>query len=168
MSNIANIAAAHDVAEFVVARTSKAGKVTERGALGVILSGNAAERQELATAVIEAMASSHNYKALLKECLRAFPVSTLKKSKGVAMFGGAVSFLETATLDGATVTVVTELDIAKANKAMAIAFGRALQTVVDAAALNGEKKALYEALQGVIRRDEEYRASLASPAIEAA
>lgn len=70
--------------EFMATRTSKSGKQTHRGILGVLTSGNKAERQNLASAGIEHAIENNNYRAIMREVTRVFPAATtFKKSTNV-------------------------------------------------------------------------------------
>ena len=77
----------HDITirdEFTAIRTSKSGKETHRGILGVLTSGNKIERQQLAGAGIEHALTNNNYRAIMREVTRVFPASTtFKKSTNV-------------------------------------------------------------------------------------
>lgn len=69
--------------EFATARTSKAGKTVYRGALGVVTSGNKAEREQLAGAMLEGLLKHNNYRHAMRELDRVFPVSVLSKASNV-------------------------------------------------------------------------------------
>lgn len=115
---------------FAVARTSKAGKTTYRGALGVITSGNVAERTSLASEVVDRMVDNNNFFHLMREVVRVFPVAFLKKSGRVFVNGDDVYL---ASADGGT---LERLDCTKANKATMLTMANAAM----AACLESEEK----------------------------
>lgn len=78
-------------------RTSKAGKVSYRGTLGVIMSGNAAERREEATSVAHTLASNNTFTPIMNELARVFPCSVLKKH-GVSVVGENYALIEAKTI----------------------------------------------------------------------
>jgi len=61
-----------NTAEFNVARISKAGKTTYRGLLGIISSGNRAERDTATEKAVLALWSNATYRPLLAEVRRVF------------------------------------------------------------------------------------------------
>lgn len=87
--------------DFAVTRTSKAGKETTRTALGVITSGNAAERAKLGATAIEFMLENGNFRHAMREVHRVFPASVLKKSPLVLVDGDALFFRREFVEDGA-------------------------------------------------------------------
>ena len=82
--------------DFAVSRTSKAGKTTYRTMLGVITSGNAAEKHKAAGAIVARMIENGNFRHLLREVERVFPESFLKKSRFVTMRDKALWFVSSS------------------------------------------------------------------------
>ena len=68
-------------ATFNVQRVTKAGKVQQRGALGVLTSGNRDEKAALSVNVMNRLISNNTYGPVMAEVLRVFPVNTLKAAK---------------------------------------------------------------------------------------
>ena len=66
---------------FNVQRVTKAGKVQQRGALGVLTSGNRDEKAALSVNVMNRLISNNTYGPVMAEVLRVFPVNTLKAAK---------------------------------------------------------------------------------------
>lgn len=60
-------------------RTSKTGKVTVRGALGVIMSGNASERASEALMITESLLKGNTFTPIMFEVVRVFAPKTLAK-----------------------------------------------------------------------------------------
>jgi hypothetical protein len=79
----------HDITirgEFTAIRTSKSGKETHRGILGVLTSGNKAECYSLASVGIEHALENNNYRAIMREVTRVFPASTTFKNSTNAIY----------------------------------------------------------------------------------
>ena len=66
---------------FTVQRVSKTGKVTARGVIGVLTSGNAAERSSLTLTATAGLIRNNTFGPLVKELTRVFPASSLKSPK---------------------------------------------------------------------------------------
>ena len=67
--------------DFTAVRVNaKSGKQTYRGVLGVITSGNVSERAKLADCIIDQFVANNNYRHLMREVCRVFPISTIAKS----------------------------------------------------------------------------------------
>ena len=136
--------------DFAVARTSKAGKTTYRGALGVLTSGNAAERTLMAHAAIGVMIANNNFRGLMREVCRVFPVKVIRNAPGVIFSPGgktgvdAVQFGEKMA-DGRW--AYETFDPANPNKATAHAYARAVQYLASVGIDTGKplkgEKAIY-------------------------
>lgn len=87
-------------------RVSKAGKVTTRGALGVMLSGNRAESASLGMTVAEKLIANNTFAPIMAEVARVFAPKELKNF-GVFEIGSAKGHY--AMYDAATKTI-TPLD----------------------------------------------------------
>ena len=70
--------------DFSVQRVSKAGKVTERGVIGVLTGGTKDERGALAEFVMAGVirnSSNNTFGPIVRELVRVFPASSLKAPK---------------------------------------------------------------------------------------
>lgn len=124
--------------EFAAVRVSKAGKETYRGALGVITSGNGAERGALAARVVENLIATSNFRALMREVTRVFPVSAIKKSPNVIVDAASKDvYFRTGAEDGAV--VMEHYNPANPNKATAHEYARAVLGATATKELKGEK-----------------------------
>lgn len=151
--------------EFAVSRTSKSGKTTYRGALGVITSGDARERARLADRAIETLIANNNYRHLMREVERVFPASFIKKSKEHVSFvkgkEGAPDQLwfVTSSADGAKRELELYEGYTKANKATAHKYAKAVIAIVesldfDSSKIKGEKAIYLDALIGMVEREQ--------------
>lgn len=134
--------------DFAVARTSKAGKTTYRTMLGVITSGNAAEKHKAAGAIVARMIENGNFRHLLREVERVFPVSALKKSNNVQIRDGAMWFATFSKVDGVSRMELEEYTgWTGANKKTALKLAEIIQTLGINADLAGKpfkgEKAMY-------------------------
>lgn len=157
--------------EFAVTRTSKAGKQTVRTALGVITSGNAAERTTLASAAIETMFANGNFRHAMREVQRVFPASMLKKCPLVIVDGDRLFHRNEYVKDGVMKIELDDLaPWINANKAamvtMAIIVERiALDATLAGKPLKGEK-AMYAGFLDRFMQAETARQVAALEAIE--
>jgi len=128
--------------ELSFPRTSKAGKITTRGLLGLMTSGNKAERASAADALVHHQWATGQFKPILSEVVRVF---------------GGKSF--TAVADA------LQMDMQKPNKECMVALLRGLAKGTAGQALKGEK-ALYAsyATDIVIKHDAGVAAKLAEVA----
>jgi hypothetical protein len=134
--------------DFAVARTSKAGKTTYRTMLGVITSGNAAERHAAAGKVVATMIANGNFRHLLREVERVFPVSLLKKSNNAQVRDGALWFVTYSKVDGVSRMEMEEYTgWIGANKKTALKLAEIIQSLGINADLAGKpfkgEKAMY-------------------------
>lgn len=120
--------------EFKVVRVSKAGKETYRSVLGVISSGNRAERDQLTHSAIVSLWNSATYKPLLSEIRRVF---------GEKSFDKIVGFLG--------------FDMTKPTKAMTLALMRGLSNAQN---LKGEKLLYANALHQCVAAEDARVAAL--------
>lgn len=138
-------------ADFAVARTSSKGKTVYRGALGVLTSGNKAEREQAADTIIATMLRNGNYRHVMREVERVFPASFIKKSDMVSYNKGKngapdeLWFVTDSSVDGAT---KREFELyegwMKANKATTHKYAQAIRSIIesdefDSSKLKGEK-----------------------------
>ncbi len=158
--------------DFAVTRTSKAGKQTVRTALGVITSGNAAERKQLASAAIEVMIANGNFRHAMREVSRVFPASLLKKSPLVVVSGDD-QFYRNEFVDGDGVKKIELHHIAdwtKANKAAMVTMATIVERLALDASLAGKplkgEKALYAGFLGEFMQRETARQVAALEAVE--
>lgn len=158
-------------ADFAVARTSKAGKTVYRGTLGILTSGNKDEREHAAYTAMATMLRNGNYRHVMREVERVFPVSFLKKSdmvtynKGKNGAADELWFVTDSSVDGAT---KRELELyegwTKANKATTLKFASAVRGIVesddfDSTKLKGEKFFYYTALVDMLDADAKRQAA---------
>lgn len=120
--------------EFKVVRVSKAGKESYRSVLGVISSGNRAERDQLTHSAIVSLWNSATYKPLLSEIRRVF---------GEKSFDKIVGFLG--------------FDMTKPTKAMTLALMRGLSNAQN---LKGEKLLYANALHQCVAAEDARVAAL--------
>lgn len=153
---------------FSVARTNKSGKTTYRGALGVITSGNAAERGQLAQTAIDKMVDNNNFAHLAREVFRVFPVAFLKKSGRVFTNGDDVYV---SSPDGATLERLVHWTEVKKPTMLAVA-----AVVLEACTkstegtdkeIKGEKLMYQTAMARVIDKHNAYLALVAQQEAEA-
>ncbi len=159
--------------DFAVARTSKAGKTTYRGALGVLTSGNAAERTLMAHAAIGVMIANNNFRGLMREVCRVFPVKVIRNAPGVIFSSGgkagtdSVQFGEKMA-DGRW--VYEAFDPANPNKATSHAYAAAVLYIADLAKGNGKEfkgeKAIYANLLDGMLLAEAQRIAVAAESAE--
>lgn len=159
--------------DFAVARTSKAGKTTYRGALGVITSGNAAERTLMAHAAIGVMIANNNFRGLMREVLRVFPLKSIRNAPGLIFSAGGKTGVDSVQFgekmaDGRW--VYEAFDERNPNKNTAHAYARAVRHIASAAidadkAFKGEK-AIYADLLICMLEAEEQRVAQAALAEE--
>lgn len=130
--------------EFTAIRTSKSGKETHRGILGVLTSGNKAERQALASACIEPAIKhaieNNNYRAIMREVTRVFPASTTFKKSTNTLYNKERGDLYFRDLEDTN--TFEQFLFHNPNKAMSLAYAR---EVIDAVArgdvtLKGERE----------------------------
>ena len=132
----------HDITiygEFTAIRTSKSGKETRRGILGVLTSGNKTERQHLASAGIEHALANNNYRAIMREVTRVFPASTTFKKSTNVLYNKERGELFFRDLE--ETNTFEQFLFHNPNKAMSLAYAR---EIVDAVArgdvnLKGER-----------------------------
>lgn len=134
--------------DFAVTRTTRAGKQTVRTALGVITSGNAAERTKLASAAIVHMLENGNFRHAMREVQRVFPASVLKKSPLVLVDGDTLFYRREFIVDGAKRIELEQLGSwIGANKAAMVTLATIVERVALDAALAGKplkgEKAMY-------------------------
>ncbi len=78
-------------------RVSKAGKITARGALGTLMSGNKAEVNTLGRIAAAALIKNNTFSPIMAEVSRVFPPSSLMKF-GAFKVGETFAFLEGKTI----------------------------------------------------------------------
>ena len=158
--------------DFAVSRTTKSGKTTYRGALGVLTSGNAKEKAQLGAVALEAIIANHNYRHLMREVERVFPLAFMKKAKGqVAVTKGQdgepIMWFLTETNDGGTIKREMEQydGYTKANKIMTHKYAKAVIAVADAdpEKIKGEKALYLAALRGMVEREQARLAAAEAP-----
>lgn len=159
--------------DFAVARTSKAGKTTYRGALGVLTSGNAAERTLMAHAAIGVMIANNNFRGLMREVCRVFPVKVIRNAPGVIFSPGGKTGVDSVQFgekmaDGRW--CYEAFDPANPNKATAHAYAKAVIHLATLAHANGKEfkgeKAIYaDLLVGMVDAETQ---RVAQRALEAA
>jgi len=143
--------------EFSVSRTSKAGKITNRGILGVITSGNAAERAQLADRVIDNLIANNNYRHLMREVVRVFPTTFVAKSPLVVV--------DKANKDiyiRVGYQTLERFDVANPSKAMAHQYAERVLEVIYASGkeIKGEKLAYANSLSAMLRKEAERLAAV--------
>lgn len=84
-------------------RRSKTGKVTIRGALGAVMSGNSIERGTLAVEIASALIESNTFAPVMDELVRVFPPSTLTKH-------GVIKVADMFALYDAKTKTITPID----------------------------------------------------------
>lgn len=134
--------------DFAVTRTSKSGKETTRTALGVITSGNAAERAKLGAATMEYMLKNSNFRHAMREVQRVFPASVLKKSPLVLVDGDTLFYRREFVEDGVKRIELEQLGSwISANKAAMVTMATIIERIALDAALAGKplkgEKAMY-------------------------
>ena len=67
--------------DFSVQRVSKAGKITERGVIGVLTSGTKDERGSLTATDLAGLIRNNTFGPVVRELVRVFPASSLKAAK---------------------------------------------------------------------------------------
>ena len=77
-------------------RVSKSGKVTQRTALGVMTSGNRAESMALGRIAARALIEANTFAPVMREMVRVFAPSTLKKF-GISAIGDGFAHYDCAT-----------------------------------------------------------------------
>ena len=149
--------------DFAVSRTSKAGKTTYRTMLGVITSGNAAEKHKAAGAIVARMIENGNFRHLLREVERVFPESFLKKSRFVTMRDKALWFVSSSIDENGVSRIEMEQYVGwiAANKKTALKLAEAVCDVSAAADLAGKplkgEKAMYRDFLAEMLRNEAAR-----------
>ncbi len=145
-----------NVQDFAVSRTTKGGKTSYRTALGVVTSGNANERAQLARVAVERMISNGNFRHLLREIERVFPVSVLKKASSVTIIDGAVWFRTECAVNGAKKIELEEYPgWIGGNKITAVKMAAAIKEISDVASaagkpLKGEKSMYADLMTGLL------------------
>ena len=151
--------------DFAVARTSKKGVTTYRGVVGILSSGNKAERESLLDVVVERLIANNNYRHLMREVERVFSGSFMNKAASVTYKKGKDGapdelWFNTAYIDK---DGTHRRDSAlyegwtKANKRVAMDFARALIEIYEAdgvAAPKGEKLYYYNALARMVEAED--------------
>lgn len=124
--------------EFAVSRISKAGKETYRSALGVITSGNAAEKTRLANTVIDGLWATSTYRPIVREVERVF-APLFKHNKLFGMSFAAACGLSTASPNKkgllAFFDAVLRAEDAKPSKGEKAMYVAAMRRIVDAEAV---------------------------------
>lgn len=170
MSNAITIAG-----DFAVSRTSKTGKTAYRGALGVITSGNATERAQLANVALGAMIAHNNFRGLVRELLRVFPLKALKNCPGVIFTSGGKAGVDHIQfgekVDGRW--TYDDFDANNPNKNTTHAYARAVIHVATLAAaadkaFKGEKATYAGLLISMIDAETQRIATEGAPEIEPA
>jgi hypothetical protein len=77
-------------------RVAKSGKVTTRGTLGVLMSGNRSESSALSRIAAKALIANNTFAPVMAEICRVFPASALTKF-GVFKVGDAFAMYDPAT-----------------------------------------------------------------------
>jgi len=136
---------------FSVERVSKAGRITERDALGVLMSGNKDERVKLCGEVIKGIwaqeAETGNFHPLLENIVRIFPeaapwMTTVRGQRFPSKAQCMVTFEAVSNLTSRNGSPY------KGEKAMMVGYCTALvQQYHDDIAAKEERKAAYEAKQ---------------------
>lgn len=132
-------------------RVAKSGKVTTRGTLGVLMSGNRSESSALSRIAAKALIANNTFGPVMVEVSRVFPASTLLKC-GIFELGGTKG--DYATYDSKT-KVITVLD-GKWNAAAAHEYCKAVLVRCEALEnagkeLKGEKSLAHEFAEEVVR-----------------
>lgn len=130
--------------DFAVCRTSKSGKETYRTALGVVSSGNAAERAQLTLVAAGTMIANNNFRGLAREVFRVFPVSLLKSQ--------CIEIGEVPHLVVSVNEKPIALDVNAANKRMMHAYAEGILRKLQLAGkeLKGEKKLYAQLLANML------------------
>lgn len=160
--------------DFAVARTSKSGKTAYRGVLGVITSGNAAERLQLSNGAVASMIANNNFRGLMREVVRVFPVKAIRNAPGVIFSSGGKTGVDSVQFgekqaDGRW--VYEAFDPVNPNKATSHAYARAVMHIAQVAAsadkaFKGEKGVYVALLGGMLEREAARVAELTSPTTE--
>lgn len=132
--------------EFTVTRyVGKNAKAVTRGALGVIASGNRAERDQLVSTAISAMVANGNFRHAMREMDRVFPGKALAGASNVSVQtvkgeDPVVHFVDVEhTEDGRTLHVMERYEgWTKANKHVFANFARAVVELADLSARAGK------------------------------
>lgn len=136
----------HDITirgEFTAIRTSKSGKETHRGILGVLTSGNKAECYSLASVGIEHALENNNYRAIMREVTRVFPAGVTFKNSTNALYNKKRGDLYFRDLED--MNTFEQFLFHNPNKVMSLAYAR---EVIDAESrgdvtLKGEREYYY-------------------------
>jgi hypothetical protein len=139
--------------EFTAIRTSKSGKETHRGILGVLTSGNKTERQQLASVGIEHAIENNNYRAIMREVTRVFPAGVTFKKSANALYNKERGDLYFRDLEDTN--TFEQFLFHNPNKAMSLAYAR---EVIDAVArgdvaLKGEREYWHGVCATVLDRE---------------
>lgn len=122
-------------------RESKSGKVTTRGALGAVMSGNTAERSKLANEIACALIASNTFAPVMLELSRVFAPSTLTKH-GVSKGFGSFAFFDVKTKTITPIDGKWGMSVADMYCAAIIAKCDALES--DGKEIKGEKRTALE------------------------
>lgn len=127
-------------------RQTKRGAV-ERGVIGVMASGNKAERSDAAILLAHALANNNNWQAVMKDLVRVFAPSSLKtQSTSYNKETGTLYFYE-AQADGKLLMTPFKAGETVCNKSIAMAYMTAVCAVSDSKDLAGKsfkgEKALF-------------------------
>jgi len=133
----------HDITirgEFTAIRTSKSGKETHRGILGVLTAGNKTELHSLASVGIEHAIENNNYRVIMREVTRVFPATTTFKNATNAIYNKKRGDLYFRDRDDTN--TFEQFLFHNPNKVMSLAYAR---EVIDAVArgdvtLKGERE----------------------------
>lgn len=146
---------------FSVVRTSKSGKETYRGPLGVSLSGNKKERGLMTSEIFKGLVRHNNWRAVMREVCRVFPASILKKAPGVVV--SSAGDLYFSNMEGGKETL-ERFDASNPNTSVCHAYAVAVLAVTSGKALKGEKAEL-AGLMAEMLEDAKTRAAV--PAVTA-
>lgn len=157
---------------FAVQRVSKAGKVSERGAIGVLTSGNAAERSKLTLMAIAGLIRNNTFAPLVKELARVFPASSLKAPKAkkgevTKMQAGDVFEVNGLIFIASSETAFAQFNPAAVDAASVEALCRAIVRKHSGEEVKGEKATYLQVARAIVQHMEAKAAAKAVAAAEA-
>lgn len=136
--------------EFAAIRVSAKGKETYRGALGVITSGNTAERGKMAATVIEALWANSTYRPLVRELARVYaPLFKVNKTFGMSFVNMCGLYESSPNKEGmlAFFRAVVKAEADKPSKGEKLIYVNAMRRVLEAEQARLEAQAEKEAEQ---------------------
>lgn len=144
--------------EIQFRRESKSGKVTTRGALGALMSGNKSELSTLSRVACKALIANNTFAPVMDEISRVFPASCLLKF-------GAFKIAETfAFIDGKTIMAIDgNWDAMTSGAYCRAVVARCSALEAQDKTVKGEKSLAWEFAEEVVRHlDEKALAKLAA------